>query len=111
MIMRKNYFKLLVVFMILAFAVPSFAAVETLTTPAGGAGDPTTTLIGGGVFQVSTGVTLSFESDPDEYSAISYHASGSKEYGTNESSPKIFSQDKPGTASTVSLNFDFGSWD
>lgn len=106
----KKITMLLIVAFFLVFSSQAFA-VKKLESPSGS--DPTTTEIGGGTFQVSTNVVLNFVSTAAAYDAISYHTQGSREYGTNQSSPKIFYQDVAQASlpsSTVSAGFDFSSW-
>lgn len=74
--------------------------------------DTTSTVIGGGTFKVSKGVTLSATSTASAYSAIAGHTNGDKEYGTSSADPKIFTKTKTIGAAPTSCNsetYDFSS--
>jgi len=110
MFMKKSVFFLVLV-LVLFVSSQAIAATEKLESPSGSAA--TTTIIGGGNFQVSTNVVLNFISTSAAYDAISYHLQGSREFGTNQASPKIFYKDVAQAdlpASTVSAGFDFSAW-
>jgi hypothetical protein len=100
----KIIFKAMTILTVLSFASIAFAT-QNFT-------DTSSTVIGGGTFKVSKGVTLSATADSGAYSATSHHTNGDKEYGTNSTDPKIFAQAKPsgGWTSTSATTTDFSSW-
>lgn len=75
--------------------------------------DTVSTVIGGGTFKVSKGVTLSATSTASAYSAISGHTNGDKQFGTSSADPKIFTKTKTiGGAidECTSEAHDFSGW-
>lgn len=101
----KTILKAVTILTVLSFASISFATA-TFT-------DAGSTVLGGGTYKVSKGVTLSATSASTAYSATSWHLSGDKQYGTNSTDPKIFATAKTvgsGGTATTATSTDFSSW-
>jgi len=77
--------------------------------------DTTSTVIGGGTFKVSKGVTLSATSTTSAYAAIAGHTNGDKQFGTTSADPKIFTKTKtignaPDGVSSETYDFIQNGW-
>ncbi|GAB4296113.1 MAG: hypothetical protein Fur0034_05130 [Desulfuromonadia bacterium] len=73
------------------------------------------TVIGGGTFKVSKGVTLSATSTTSAYAAIAGHTNGDKQFGTTSADPKIFTKTKtignaPDGVSSETYDFIQNGW-
>jgi len=100
----KRTVKMIALVATLLMATSSFAMMSLTDT---------STVIGGGTFKPSTKVKLTATADSSNYSAISGHEQGDKEYGTNNTDPKIVAKAKgKGIAATDcnSATFDFSTW-
>lgn len=105
--MKTKITKALLVLALVALAPSAFAQ---MTLNAEGA----STTIGGGIFQVSTGVILTATANATNYTAISGHVSGDKEFATNDANPKIGAKAKSvGTDPTAAsaVDQDISSFD
>lgn len=105
--MNKTLFKIcFVIAAMMAFGSTAYGAASISGTG---------TSLGGGTFAPSTNVTITVDSLPSVYDAKSGHITGGdREYGTNNSSPKMYWKTKaktalPSAGSTATAYTD-GTW-
>ena len=81
----------------------AFAGVNSITSSG--------TSLGGQPFLPSNSVTISVYSAATEFVAISHHSSGDRDFGTNNSAPKIYwkSNDGPTLSGNAASGETFGT--
>ncbi len=100
--MKKINLKIVAFISVLSFTGTAFAAMQSITGAV---------TFGGGTFSPSAKVTIKADSDGQKYAAASQHINGKKQFGTNNTDPKIYFKEAessgPGTITSADT---FSGW-